>query len=230
MSEDLSALKDFCGTARLFPLPNLVLFPYVIQPLHIFEPRYRQMTADALANDRLLGLVLPRPGWETEYKSKPALHPVACLGRIVAEQRLEDGRYNLLLRGLSRARILEEVDVGTPYRNAKVELLEETVSLPPHAQKHLRDALGREVPTWFPDQSQLLDQFQKLLQSDLPLGALCDIFSFALPLDVEFKQQLLEETDVERRVRHLLEQLKTQAPPSVPAASARGFPPGFSDN
>jgi Lon protease-like protein len=230
MSEDLSALKDFCGTARLFPLPNLVLFPYVIQPLHIFEPRYRQMTADALSNDRLIALVLPMPGWEAEYKCKPPLHTVACLGRIVADQRLDDGRYNLLLRGLSRARIIEELDTGTPYRNAKVELLQESVTLPPHAQRHLRDAMGKHVPEWFPDQAQLLEQFQKLLQSDLPLGALCDIFSFALPLDVEFKQQLLEETDVERRVRHLLEQLKTQGPPAAPASSARGFPPGFSDN
>jgi Lon protease-like protein len=230
MSEDLSALKDFSGTARLFPLPNLVLFPFVIQPLHIFEPRYRQMTADALADDRLIALVLPQPGWETEYKSRPLLHAVACLGRIVADQRLEDGRYNLLLRGLSRARIVEELETDTPYRSAKVELLQETVSLPPHAQQHLRAALGRQVPDWFPEQAQLLDQFQKLLQSDLPLGALCDIFSFALPLEVEFKQQLLEETDVERRVRHLLEQLKTQGPPTASAASTRSFPPGFSDN
>src|SRR3712207_569670 len=105
MSDDLPALDKFAGIARLFPLPNLVLFPSVIQPLHIFEPRYRQMTADALAGDRLLAIVLLRPGWEEEYEGRPAVYPVACLGHIAAHQRLEDGRSNLLLRGLRRIRI-----------------------------------------------------------------------------------------------------------------------------
>ena len=63
MSADHPPLSDFAGTARLFPLPNLVLFPHVMQPLHIFEPRYRQMTADALAGDRLIAVVLLKPGW-----------------------------------------------------------------------------------------------------------------------------------------------------------------------
>src|SRR5215510_11390422 len=102
MSEAFSPLAGFTGTARLFPLPNLVFFPHVMQPLHIFEPRYRQMTADALAGDRLIALVLPTPGWEADYAGRPAIHPVVCLGQVVTEQRLEDGRYNLLLRGLTR--------------------------------------------------------------------------------------------------------------------------------
>src|SRR5271163_2101154 len=109
MNEDKAALQEFKGTARLFPLPNLVFFPHAMQPLHIFEPRYRQMTADALAGDRLIALVLPRPGWEADNTGRPALHPVACVGRILAEQRLSDGRYNILLRGLSRVRIIDEV-------------------------------------------------------------------------------------------------------------------------
>src|SRR5437660_1133908 len=105
MSDDLAALSRFEGTARLFPLPNLVLFPHVIQPLHIFEPRYREMMADALAGDRLVSIVLLRPGWEASYQGQPLVHEVACLGRIVADQRLEDGRFHLLLRGLARVRI-----------------------------------------------------------------------------------------------------------------------------
>src|SRR5439155_15703175 len=101
MSDDITPLANFTGPARLFPLPNLVFFPQVMQPLHIFEPRYRALTADALAGDRLMALVLLQPDWEKDYDAKPAICPVACLGKIVAEQRLEDGRYNLLLRGLS---------------------------------------------------------------------------------------------------------------------------------
>src|SRR4051812_1530562 len=102
MNDDQHAPANFSGPARLLPLPNLVLFPHVVQPLHVFEPRYRQMTADALAGDRLIALVLLRPGWEAEYEDRPPVHPVACLGRIVADQQLPDGRYNLLVRGLAR--------------------------------------------------------------------------------------------------------------------------------
>src|SRR5690348_4408413 len=123
MSEDISPLSEFAGTARLFPLPNLVLFPHVMQPLHVFEPRYRQMTADALAGDRLIALALLRPGWESDYDGKPAIYPVACLGRVVAEQRLDDGRYNILLRGLSRVRVREELPQDRLYRSARVDLL-----------------------------------------------------------------------------------------------------------
>jgi Lon protease-like protein len=89
MNSDLSALAHFDGVARLFPLPNLVQFPHVVQPLHIFEARYRQMTADALAGDRFLAMVLLRPGWETDYEGRPPIYSVACLGKIVADHRLE---------------------------------------------------------------------------------------------------------------------------------------------
>src|SRR5262245_51787693 len=107
MDEDLAALENFSGVARLFPLPNLVLFPTIVQGLHIFEARYRQMTSDALAGDRLIALVLLRPGWEADYQGKPPLCEVACLGRIIRHERLEDGRFNLKLRGLRRARIVQ---------------------------------------------------------------------------------------------------------------------------
>lgn len=223
-------LQNFDGTTRLFPLPNLVLFPFVIQPLHIFEERYRQMTADALAGDRLVSLVLLQSGWEAEYQGRPGLHGVACLGRIVADQRLEDGRYNLLLRGLARVRIVEEIETEKLYRGARVEVLSDAPAQPPHVQQHLRKALAREAPRWLSGHAEMGQQFQRLLESDLALGALCDIFSFALPLEPEFKQQLLEEIDVERRTRWLLEHLKTQTPPAATPEADREFPPGFSAN
>ena len=119
MNDDQQALANFSGMARLFPLPDLVLFPHVVHPLHVFEPRYRQMTANALASDRLIAPVLLRPGWEPQYEGRPAIYPVACLGRLVAEQKLPDGRYNLLVRGLSRMRIRSEVQDGRAYRTAR---------------------------------------------------------------------------------------------------------------
>src|SRR5690242_21263889 len=108
MSLDDAIPNSFDGSVRLFPLPNVVLFPRVMLPLHIFEPRYRQMTADALSSDRLIAMVLLRSA-DGQYEERPALHPVACLGKIVADQRLDDGRFHILLRGLSRARIASEV-------------------------------------------------------------------------------------------------------------------------
>jgi Lon protease-like protein len=230
MSGDYAELDNFGGSARLFPLPNVVLFPFVMLPLHIFEPRYRQMTADALTTDRLIAMALLQPGWEADYEGRPAVYPVACLGRVIAEQRLEDGRYNILLRGIRRIRILHELDEGKLYRGARVELWEESGMPAGKTGRALRRRLIRGVRDWFPAPVAGLEQLQKLLQSDLPLGALCDIVSFALPLTVEAKQRLLEQLDVQERVRWLLHYLETNEPPPIPSASKRVFPPEFSRN
>src|SRR6516165_6125069 len=100
MNLDDEALAGFTGEARLFPLPNLVLFPHVVQPLHIFEPRYRQLMDDALEDDNLITMATLQPGWESDYEKSPAVYPVVCIGRILKEESLPDGRYNLLLHGL----------------------------------------------------------------------------------------------------------------------------------
>src|SRR5262249_18430669 len=81
----------------LFPLPNCVLFPGVVQPLHIFEPRYRDMMEDALEDQSALVMALLKPGWEKHYYACPAIHDTACVGRIIAHERLDDGKYNLFL-------------------------------------------------------------------------------------------------------------------------------------
>src|SRR4030081_2438223 len=108
----------------LFPLPNVVLFPNVFLPLHIFEPRYREMVADALASDRLIGMVLLRPGWEQDYEGRPRVYPIGCSGVIPHVERRADGRYNTVLRGLERFRTVEE-QAAASYRRALVEPLGE---------------------------------------------------------------------------------------------------------
>jgi Lon protease-like protein len=230
MNEDLQALTSFSGIARLFPLPNVVLFPQVMLPLHIFETRYRQMTADALAGDRLIGMVLLQPGWEADYEGKPALWPVGCLGRITAEQRLDDGRYNLLLRGLGRMRIVEELKHDRLYRIARVELLRD-VGLPAEAQlDDLRRQLAQQAGRWFKALGAGAEQLGKLITSDLALGALSDVLAFALPLGMELKQELLGELAVERRVRRLVAHLETADIPGPSEPPDRSFPPDFSPN
>jgi Lon protease-like protein len=231
MSEDSRSLDDFSGQVRLFPLPNLVLFPQVTQPLHIFEPRYRQMLADALEDDRLIAMALLRPGWEADYDKQPPLFPFVCIGRVLQEQRLPDGRYNLLLQGLRRARIVEELETDRLYRVARVELLEDEPVPSEMREQVLHQELSERVMPFFASNPQGAEQVQRLLQSDLSLGALCDIFCFALPLSIELKQQLLEELSVEERVRLLRSSLATPGPPKKKSApSERRFPPDFSSN
>jgi Lon protease-like protein len=232
MSPDPFSLDDFHGMARLFPLPNLVLFPHVAQPLHIFEPRYRQLMADALDDDRLIALALLRPGWEEDYDKRPPIFPVVCLGRIHHEQQFEDGRYNLLLHGLRRARVREEVSSPKLYRIARVDLVQDVEVSVPATEQTLREMLGQAVQPYFAEQPPAREQLRRLLESPLPLGGLCDIFSFALPLEVQAKQGLLEEVQVEARVRLLLRHLESCTPPAAAAATLaqRRFPPEFSAN
>jgi Lon protease-like protein len=227
MSQGPKLPSSFRGVVRLFPLPNLVLFPQVIQPLHLFEPRYRQMMADALADDRLLTMALLKPGWEADYHLAPPIHPVVCVGRIFQEERLADGRYNLLLHGLARARVVEELPTEKLYRIARVEPLAE-VQAPPGVEGSLRGQLGEQMGRWLADRAAALAQLRKLLEGPLTLGALCDAFAYALPIGVEAKQELLEEPRAEERVHRLLSRLEVAPPPAGPAP--RQFPPEFSPN
>jgi Lon protease-like protein len=228
MSDDHSGPTGFAGVARLFPLPNLVMFPRVMQPLHIFEARYREMTADALASDRLIAMAVLRDHWEQDYDGKPPLYPVACLGKIVADQRLDDGRYHLLLRGMSRVRIVRELPGAKLYRSADVELLGD-VEVPKAARQHWRERLVSAVTRWFDDKGGVKEELSKVLTSKMALGPLVDILTFALPLAVKFKLQQLEEVRVERRLECLLEHLPAEEP-SAAMPEDRQFPPDFSLN
>jgi Lon protease-like protein len=114
-------------TLPLFPLPNVVLFANVFLPLHIFEERYRDMVGDALSGDRLIGMVLLRPGWEPLYEARPPVYPVGCAGLITFSEKHPDGRYNIVLRGYEKFRILDE-DHSRSYRLAHVQSLPEEPS------------------------------------------------------------------------------------------------------
>lgn len=229
MSSDMDLPVPFHGTVRLFPLPNVVFFPHVLLPLHIFEARYRQMTADALAGDRLIAMALLQPGWEASYEGRPALYSIACLGKIIGEQQLEDGRYNIMLRGLRRLRIVRERESGKLYRTADVDLLEDQGITDLETARRLRRQLHQQVARWFQALGLPANQVEDLVQSDLTLGVLGDVLGFALPLDIPLKQQLLEDLDVERRTRRLLEVLEANDP-KPPPAEPRQFPPRFSTN
>jgi uncharacterized protein len=225
MIDDATILEKFGGVARLFPLPNLVLFPGVVQGLHIFEPRYRQMTADALADDSLIALVMLKPGWEEEYEERPTIERVACLGRIGWHEPLPDGRYNLRLRGLVRARIVEEVTSDLPYRTARVEWIAETAPTANEELKHLRHELAEAVLPRFAGDGAARRQLQDLFEGEMTLGQVCDVLAYALPLPAEFKQSMLEEGHAGRRAAAIADALRLSA-----ARADRRFPPDFSPN
>jgi uncharacterized protein len=221
----------FSGVARLFPLPNLVMYPHVMQPLHIFEGRYREMLEDSLATDRLIAMALLEPGWETDYESRPPVARYACLGKVVTHHRLKDGRYNLLLMGVGRVRIVEEMQPLRSFRQAKVELLRETFD---NDSADYLDSLQRELLSAFehhiPCGCQAPEQLREMFAQHLPLSMMTDLAAYALPFDIALKQQLLGEPRVDARARLLLEHLEGQSSRELVAAAAEVFPPPFSVN
>jgi Lon protease-like protein len=229
MDDQLARLTEFNGVARLFPLPDLVLFPHVVQPLHVFERRYRQMVQHALEGDRLIAVVLLKPGWEDLYEDRPAIHRVACLGQIEDEQRLSDGKYNLLLRGLCRVRLGDELPREHLYRTAPARLLADA---PFPDQPLLRKMLLKGASAWLPSDGPFSQTLLAYLQGDIPLGVLCDLLAFALPLSIEAKQSLLEELDIEQRIHRLANELEGSSPPELlpPPRPKRKYPPEFSVN
>lgn len=220
----------FSGVVRLFPLPNLVLYPHVMQPLHVFEDRYREMVEDALAGDKLIAMAVLEPGWEEDYDSRPPIAQYACLGKIVAHHRLDDGRYNLLLLGLQRVRIVHELDPLRSFRQASVELLDDCCDFDtPAERKRLQEKLLSAFRKHLPCACQLPEQLEEMLTSQLPLGQLTDLAAYALPLDAAVKQQLLAECRVSARAEILLAQVKHLATTATKKSSLT-FPPSFSDN
>lgn len=108
----------------IFPLPNVVFFPKTLLPLHIFEPRYRKMTEDALAGANQIVVALLKDGWEQDYFGNPEVHEIACVGEIQYTEKLDDGKFNILLYGTSRVRIVDFMQEH-PYRTATVQLLKD---------------------------------------------------------------------------------------------------------
>lgn len=221
---------EFSGIARLFPLPNLVVFPHVLQALHVYEPRYRQLLEDALDNDRLIAMGLLAPGWQQGYEGQPPLWNVVCLGRVISHAQVEQDKYNILLLGLRRARLVEELPSGKTFRQARVELLEDVyteqgASQRPRLHRRLMDRFRRIVPKDPAAQAHV----EQLLGSQVPLGVLTDLVAYSLHISLEEKQQMLEEVDVNRRAETLLKHLDRLLDNRANSVSAR-FPPEFSVN
>lgn len=190
----------------LFPLPNVVLLPGGYLPLHIFEARYRCMVQD-LAGDRRFVLALLKPGWEAEYFRTPDVYPTACLAEMIGHEILADGRYNIVVRGIERLAILDELR-DRPYRRVLGRVLPSSGQVD-GSDRHrllglLQGILARlsaELPPAFPER----------LDSTEDAGALADTVAHILQLPALEKQSFLQEPDRAARVRRLCGRLAEMA-------------------
>ena len=166
----------------LFPLPNVLLYPGAVLPLHVFEPRYVQLVEDLLEHkqDRM-ALALLQPGWKEDYFDQPPFYAIGGLGRLISTQSAQDGRYNILLEGLGRAR-LQEVDSDRQYRRVEAELLREA---PVAAEDEgLRAELLDALSVWSEEQVQI--------DPARGVSYLADVLLLTLGVPIEEKQRIFE--------------------------------------
>ncbi|HET7292861.1 MAG TPA: LON peptidase substrate-binding domain-containing protein [Vicinamibacteria bacterium] len=190
-------------TIALFPLPNAVLFPGMPLALHVFEPRYRRMVADAASGSRIIGMVLLKPGFEADYDGRPPIYPTGCAGRMDRCDPLPDGRFNIVLRGLRRFRVLREHD-RKPYRIATVLGLDDPAGDAKAlvaARPRLLAAIGRAS-----DGPAVL-----VMQNELPAEAFVNALCQSLDLEPLERQSLLDCETVSERCERLIEILEWKA-------------------
>ena len=199
----------------IFPLPETVFFPHVALPLHLFEPRYRQMGEDVWKGDGLLVVVLLKPGWKRDYEGTPPVHDMATLGRLVEHDRLEDGRLNIVLRGVERVRILEpeasELAEGKLYRVRGIETAREHSPEPSEATSALLRAVRSRWKELLHKSGRFEPESQRVA-GDASFEELVNHIATFVDIPPHVKQELLDEDDLIIRAArlegHLDEQLK----------------------
>lgn len=179
----------------LFPLPNVLLYPGAVLPLHVFEPRYVELIEDmnAAGLDRI-ALALLKPGWKEAYFEDPPFYEIGGLGRLISTQPAQDGRYNILLEGLGRAR-LTEAPSARKYRCVNAERLEEVTA--PADGGQLRQRLLHALSSWSEDQVQL--------DPSRGVSYLSDVLLLTLGVPIEEKQRIFEKLDPIARAQAVLE-------------------------
>lgn len=194
----------------LFPLPNVVLFPKAILPLHIFEPRYRTMMDDALRGGQTICMGLLKPGWEPDYDAAPEVYPVGCVGRIVQHHRLEDGRYNIALHGETKVAI-EDEERAEPYRVVRVRALDEDRAWAASAdvEEEVKELLSlfRRVRLGESAAIDLTEMFGPHVSPE----AVLNMVAMNLNVEANVKQELLELDSLGSRFRSIARYLRDLA-------------------
>lgn len=200
--DEQALVKAALSRLRIFPLPSSALIPGGHLPLHIFEPRYREMIADALEGDRVLAVALLAPGWESEYQGRPPVYSIIGAGYIQAAERLPDGRYNILLHGVTRARILEELPAEKSYRLVSAEPVPDVIRPGERpileAQSQTLRQLVVDLAAALPDNAAV--PLAEACVRERDPGRLADLVGAAVIVDHRQRQEFLEEASVANRI------------------------------
>lgn len=193
----------------MFPLPDVVLLPGTLLPLHIFEPRYRDMIRDVLAGTGLVALARLLPGYEANYHGRPPVYPILGVGRVVASEELDDGRYNILLRGLIRATVAEELPPERErlYRVVRVVPILDAATEEPALLRAAQQKLIAVCDELAAHLEPGGEGLHGLARSASVPGRCADMVSAALVTDPEVRQRLLESGDplerLELAIQHI---------------------------
>ncbi len=188
----------------IFPLPTVVFFPETYLPLHIFEPRYREMVHNTSGQGDCIGMALLKDGWEDEYERDPPIYPIGCVGRIISSHKLADGRYNIVLQGLQRC-TFEEQEVSTPYRQARIipHVQKGVASLDTETRINL-EQITQEYLTW----KKAHELCQVIASGKLTDSILVHNLSAGLDLSPVEKQFLLESGHLIQQARRLIDLIR----------------------
>ncbi len=239
--DDVNRLPDdFDGRVRLFPLPELVVFPHAMQPLHIFEPRYCELLQDALDSDRLIAMATLTGGIATMSQPSPPIATTVCLGKIISHAEVEHDRHNILLVGIRRGKIVREIDAGRAFRMAQIDVTDDIY--PPlgsesrmELKRRLLDAFGSIIPV----SANIKKNLHELMAGQMGLGPITDIVSYTLPFDAQEKLRLLAQSNVDARAEELITLLQSGKielhsvsieEQSIEPPTNDKFPPPFSVN
>ena len=229
-SLDISLPDDFNNLVRLFPLPNVVLYPGVLQGLHIFEPRYLDLLKDASETDSLITMaVLKTDSFASMLGDQPTIHSTVCIGKIVTQARLEDGRHNILLIGSARARLVKELETKDRYRVAQVQLLDETCEGSEEDIAPLRRELIAKFGLFAKTNQLSSEPIRQILANQLPFGLLVDLIAYALSGPLQKQIEVLECTESMRRAQLVLGMLDGHLE-TTSVEPGPDFPPPFSLN
>ena len=203
MAMDHEVLRvDFTKLVALFPLPDCVLLPHTTIPLHIFEARYRSMANDSLDSSGLIAMASFRgTSLAEQAEDHPPLRPYVCVGHIVKHQRLDDGRYHILLQGVCRARIVKEID-DRPYRQAILEPAETDITMEIDLEDH-RQRIDGLLGDRLLKSLKSVNVIHNWLSREVPTTAVIDLAIMMLCDDFEQRYEMLAETDVIRRAKWL---------------------------
>ena len=194
---------DALAAMPIFPLPNCVLLPDGLLPLHVFEPRYRELTRDCLAGHHYMGVARLRPGYEATYYGRPPVYDRFGVGRIICSEELPDGRFAIVLRGVARVELARELPAERSYRLVQARILDDE-----HVDRVETNGVHRKLIALCDRLAEVIDeggqQLRDLVRAHDDPGACADAIAAALVMDADARQELLEALDPMVRIQRTL--------------------------